>query len=146
MKRFAYLRDPAFLVALAAYSLNQFWLKRVSASPFLHAHFNDLLLMPAALPPVLWLHRQLGWRRHDEPPRWAEMFGHLAIWSLICEVVGPHWLKLGTSDPLDVLAYTVGGVTACWWWSGFFRVVPHAPGRPVTPRPLPGRGFRKGLQ
>lgn len=126
MKRFGYLCDPLFLAVLTAYALNQFWLKRAFAAPFLHNHFNDLLLLPAALPPVLWLHRQLGWRAQDGPPTWGEMTAHLAVWSVICEVIGPHWLRVGTADPLDALAYAVGGVAACGWWRRrpFARVHP----------------------
>jgi hypothetical protein len=116
MTRFNYLRDPLFLVTCAVYALNQFWLKHTLPNWFLHSYLNDLLLIPAALPLVLWVQRCAGWRTHDHPPTWAEVLGHLAVWSLICEVVGPVWLKVGTGDPWDVLAYAVGAVGACQWW------------------------------
>lgn len=116
MTRFTYLRDPLFLTACSGYVINRFWLKRSLSWSFLHAHFNDLLLIPAALPLVLWIQRRLSWRTHDFAPTWPEVLGHLAIWSLICEVVGPLWLKFGTGDPWDVVAYAVGGMAACFWW------------------------------
>jgi hypothetical protein len=116
MTRFAYLRDPLFLIACVGYAVNRLLLKHTLSGWFLHSYFNDLLLIPAALPVVLWLQRRVGWRAHDRAPTWSEMLGHLALWSLICEVVGPLWLKCGTGDPADVLAYAVGGVAACLWW------------------------------
>jgi len=116
MTRFAYLRDPLFLTACATYAVNRFWLEHILSWSFLHRHFNDLLLIPAALPLVLWIQWRFGWHTHDRAPTWPEVLGQLALWSLICEVVGPLWLKYGTGDPGDVLAYAVGGVTGCLWW------------------------------
>lgn len=117
MSRFGYLRDRLFLAAVAGYALNRWLLKPHFASTFLHGHFNDLLLIPAALPVVLWIQRQVCWRTYDRPPTWTEMFSHLAIWSVICEFVGPFWLHHGTADWWDMAAYAVGGVAACAWWN-----------------------------
>src|SRR5689334_818224 len=89
MTRFGYLRDVLFLGASVSYALNRWWLKPRVASPFLHGHFNDLLLIPAALPVVLWLQRISGLREHDGTPTWPEMLLHLFVWSLVCEWVGP---------------------------------------------------------
>jgi hypothetical protein len=127
MNRFGYLRDRLFWLSAAAYSFNRLYLKfhltALRASPFhfvwsfFHSHFDDLLLMPAALPVVLWMQRFTGLRKNDLPPSWMEMIFHLAIWSVICKVVGPFWLKIGTADPWDVLAFTFGGVAAWFWWN-----------------------------
>ena len=116
MKRFAYLRDPLFLLAVAGYALNRWILKPRVSSPFLHGHFADLLLIPAALPVVLWLQRIVGLREHDHAPSAAEIGLHLVVWSLICEFIGPHWLHRGTADGWDVVAYLVGGIAAWLWW------------------------------
>ncbi|MFO1513609.1 MAG: hypothetical protein U1F83_11940 [Verrucomicrobiota bacterium] len=117
MMRFGYLRDPLFLLAAGGYAVNRWLLKPLLPSPFLHGHFNDLLLIPAGLPVVLWLQRVVGLRHHDRAPSWSEMMLHLVVWSVICEFVGPHWLHHGTSDVWDVVAYAVGGVAACLWWN-----------------------------
>jgi hypothetical protein len=117
MRRFGYWRDPLFLVAAIGYALNRWLLKPLLPSPFLHGHFADLLLIPAALPVVLWMQRLAGLRKHDLMPSWAEMGLHLAVWSLICEFIGPHWLHHGTADVWDVVAYAAGGVVACFWWN-----------------------------
>jgi hypothetical protein len=116
MTRFRYLRDGLFLTAAAAYALNRLLFKPLIASPFLRGHFDDLLLMPAALPVMLWAQRQLGLRPHDRAPSWPEMLMHLGVWSVICEFVGPFWLRCGTADWWDVAAYAAGGVAACLWW------------------------------
>jgi hypothetical protein len=117
MSRFGYLRDRLFLAAVTAYVLNRWLLQPLLPSPFLHGQFNDLLLIPAALPPVLWLQRFVGLRDHDLVPSRAEMVFHLAVWSVIGEFIGPHWLHRGTADVWDVVAYAVGGVAACLWWN-----------------------------
>ncbi|MEI9865001.1 MAG: hypothetical protein WDN00_10690 [Limisphaerales bacterium] len=87
------------------------------AWPFLHSHLDDLLLMPAALPVVLWLQRMLGLRKHDRPPGWGEMFAHLAVWSVMCKILGPLYLHIGVADPWDILFFAGGGAVACLWWN-----------------------------
>ena len=126
MRRFGYLHDRLFCVALTAYVFNRLVVRpHLShffqghfhwAWPFLHSHLDDLLLMPAALPIVLWLQRLGGLRQHDRPPGWGEMFLHLAIWSVMCKIIGPLFLNVGVADPLDVLFFAAGGIGACLWW------------------------------
>jgi hypothetical protein len=116
MSRFGYLRDRLFLVAATGYVINRWVLQPRLASPFLHGYFNDLLLIPAALPVVLWVQRVAGLRDHDRAPSWSEVALHLVAWSVICELIGPRWLHHGTADLWDVAAYTVGGVAAFLWW------------------------------
>jgi hypothetical protein len=117
MSRYGYWRDPLFVLASAGYALNRWELKPRLAWPFLHAHFNDLLLIPAALPVVLWLQRRLQLRPHDQPPSGAEILLHLSVWSLICEFIGPYYLHFGTADVWDLAAYAVGGLAAFLWWN-----------------------------
>ena len=117
MNGFAYLQDRLFLLAAVSYTLNRWLLKPLIPSPFLHGYFNDLLLIPAALPVVLWLQRSLGLRTHDHSPSWSEATLHLVVWSLICEWIGPLWFHHGTADAWDVAAYATGSVVACLWWN-----------------------------
>lgn len=85
--------------------------------PFLHNHFADLLLIPAALPLILWVQRRLGLRTVDTPPNWREVLMHLAVWPIAAEVVGPHLFSHVTGDILDVVAYVTGAVVATVLWS-----------------------------
>jgi hypothetical protein len=127
MNRFGYLQDRLFAVSLTVYAVNRLVIRPHLAGyfhahlnwawPFLHSHLDDLLLMPAALPVVLWLQRMLGLRKHDRPPGWGEMLAHLAVWSVMCKIIGPLYLHLGVADPWDVLFFTAGGITACLWWN-----------------------------
>jgi len=90
--------------------------------------FNDLLLIPAALPPLLWLQRQLGLRSHDLAPSASEIFGHWLVWSLVCEGLGPLLFQRAVADWHDIIAYAVGALVAGLWWSrpiGFDFLAPH---------------------
>lgn len=116
MRPFRYLRDPLFLLGCAAYALNRWLLKPHLHSAFLHSYFNDLWLIPCALPPVLWLQRRFNLRSHDDPPQWREILFHLVVWSVFFEGILPHFRARSTGDPADVLAYAVGGLLAGLWW------------------------------
>ena len=118
MRSFSYLRDPLCVTGCAAYAANRWLALPHVASPLLHNWFNDFWLIPCALPPVLWLHRRLGWRFHDRPPQWLEILGHLIVWSILFEWIGPKWVPRATGDILDVLAYSLGAVFAGLWWQG----------------------------
>ncbi|MCB1128182.1 MAG: hypothetical protein KDM81_16935, partial [Verrucomicrobiae bacterium] len=89
MNRFRYLRDPVFLVAVALYLLNRLWWKPGFGNAWLVNWFNDGLLIPCALPVLLWTHRLAGWRPHDLPPPWGEIALHVAVWSIVCVGLGP---------------------------------------------------------
>jgi hypothetical protein len=116
MGRFRYLRDPLFLMGCGLYAVNRWLLKPHFSGGFLHSHFNDLWLIPCALPPILWLHRQLGLRSHDHPPQSLEIVCHLIFWSVLFEWIGPHFVAYTTGDPLDVMAYTLGAIFGGLWW------------------------------
>jgi hypothetical protein len=127
MTRFGYLRDGLFGFSFGFYAVNKlivlphfgelFHSHLHWAWPFLHSHFDDLLLMPAALPVILWIQRLGGLRQHDGPPGWGEMMLHLAIWSVMCKIVGPVYCHIGVADPWDVLFFAMGGCAACGWWN-----------------------------
>jgi hypothetical protein len=117
MPRFLYGRDALFLTAFLAYGVNRCLLKSGAAPGFMMFHFNDLWLIPCALPPVLWLHRVLGLRTHDAPPLPSEIGWHLAGWSLLFEWAGPQWTARAQGDPLDVIAYAAGALVAGLWWN-----------------------------
>ncbi|MEZ5287436.1 MAG: hypothetical protein R2712_22075 [Vicinamibacterales bacterium] len=115
MRPFVFYRDPAFWIGCTAYSANRWALKIAVPSLFLRNHFNDLWLIPCALPLVLWLHERLGWRAAGAP-RPAEIVAHLAGWSVLFEWVGPRYLPWATGDAWDVVWYAAGGVAAWIWW------------------------------
>lgn len=116
MRPFPYLRDPLFLAGGVAYAVNRWGLKPHLPSGFFHSHFNDLLLIPCALPPILWLHRKLSLRSHDGAPTLLEITAHLVFWSALFEWLGPKFVSHTTADPLDALAYLVGAALAGLWW------------------------------
>lgn len=116
MTRFRYALDPLCLLACGLYLLNRAWLRTHGGGPFLHGYFNDLLLIPAALPLLLWLQRKLGVRADDARPRWREIGLHLVAWAVMAELVVPQLNHHATGDWRDVVAYGVGALVAGVWW------------------------------
>jgi hypothetical protein len=123
MRQFRYGRDPLFLLGCAAYALNRWGLKPHVHNVFLHGYFNDLWLIPCALPPILWIHRKLRLRAHDRMPGWGEILSHLIFWSVLFEYIGPKFMPGTTGDPWDVAAYCAGGLAAGFWWHRPSRLV-----------------------
>lgn len=113
-----YLADPLCWWGIAAYLVNSLLLKdwAMTSSPFVHGHLNDLLLIPCALPPLLFVYRCLGLRTHDRPPTWKEIGLHLGLWSLFFEFIGPIYFHKGTGDTWDVLSYALGAGAAGVIW------------------------------
>jgi hypothetical protein len=115
MRRFRYGLDPLCATACALYALNRWFLKPHTHSAFLRFHFNDLLLIPAALPLVLWLQRRLGLRTHDVPPDGREIALHFAVWTVMAEVIAPRLTHV-TADWRDIIAYATGALIAWFVW------------------------------
>ena len=116
MKPFAYLRDKLFLASCAAYTLNRCLLVPLSDSTFLHSYFDDLLLIPCALPVMMWVYRVTGLKTDDLHPGSRDILFHLVIWSVVCEWIGPRFVSSATADTWDVAAYAGGGVAAWIVW------------------------------
>ena len=117
MNRFRYLRDGLFLISCSLYALNRWVIEPHTHNAFMRFHFNDMLLMPAALPVLLWMQRRLRLRSMDDPPTWGEIALYTVFWSILFEVIGPHLLRRATGDPWDVVVYCIGGLGAGLWWN-----------------------------
>lgn len=112
------MRDPLCLAACALYVCNRWWLREHIGGEFLSGYFNDLLLIPAALPLALWVQRRLQLRDDDQRPRWTEIGLHLGAWAVTAEFIMPHLTARATGDWRDVIAYSVGALVAGRWWHG----------------------------
>jgi ubiquinone/menaquinone biosynthesis C-methylase UbiE len=134
VKGFRYALDPICLVACALYALNRWLIGPAYSWPFLRDYFDDLLLVPAALPLILGVQRWWGLRSHDRPPTAAEILAHLVVWSLIAELLGPSFFPWVVGDPADVAAYALGAALAGTWWNrlGFRKLINAA----VQPSPV----------
>jgi len=117
VKRFRYFGDGLFLVCCSLYALNRWLIKPRVHNAFLRFHFNDMLLIPCALPVLLWMERKLRLRATDDPPTWAEITLYTVFWSILFEVIGPHLMRRTTGDPWDVVVYFVGAIAAGLWWN-----------------------------
>lgn len=112
--------DPVFLFGVSLYAVNRWVVKPHCALIFFHSWFNDLLLIPCALPPLLLTHRWLGLRRHDGAPTGGEIAAHWLGWSILFEGIGPRIMRT-TGDPWDVAAYAAGALGAWVWWTNSHR-------------------------
>lgn len=117
MKPFRGITDPLCLLACGLYLANRFWFRSHVGGAFLQGYFDDILLVPAALPLVLSIHAMLRWRNPADAPDAREILLHVAIWSGVCEWLGPHLSPGAVGDPLDVLCYAAGGLAAWAWWN-----------------------------
>lgn len=116
MRKFSYALDPACLLGCAAYAVNRWLLRPHFPAGFLREHFNDLWLIPASLPLLLWVQRRLALRLHDRYPTWPEIGLHFALWSVAAEGIAPLLFRRATGDWLDVAAYGAGAGAAGLWW------------------------------
>lgn len=116
MRKFGYWHDPVCWMACAFYGVNRWVIPEAAKTAFLRNHFNDLFFIPAALPLMLWLERELGLRDNDGPPDWGEVLLHLVVWSVAAELVGPRLFPHAVGDILDVAAYAVGAFVATLIW------------------------------
>lgn len=96
---------------------NRFWARTAVGGVWLACWWDDFLLLPVALPPLLWIHGRLGWRPPSLPPRWSEIGLHWLVWSVACEVLAPLVWAAAVGDWRDVVAYGLGALLAGWWWN-----------------------------
>jgi hypothetical protein len=118
---FRYARDPVCWVACLLYVANRWFLPEGLKDWFLRGYFDDLLLIPAALPPYLWALRKLGLRSHDNFPGWDEILVNLVIWSVAAEVIAPLLWDRAVGDVWDVVAYLLGAVAVGLIWRNRFH-------------------------
>jgi len=116
MTGFRYARDPLCVIACTGYALNRWLVPLAFKGVFLRNYFSDTLLIPAALPLMLWLHQRLGIRPPATKPSWSEITLHVAVWSVAAEVVSPRLFAHTTGDPWDVAAYATGALLSGLVW------------------------------
>jgi hypothetical protein len=103
-------------VSCLLYTVNRWGLKPRIHNAFLHGYFNDVLLIPCALPPLLFMQRLLHLRDNDDLPTAGEIALNVVVWSVLFEVLGPRITPRTTGDPWDAVAYAAGGSVAWLWW------------------------------
>lgn len=112
---FTYLTDPIFILCLFLYLINKFLIIQFhNLNIFFLCYYNDILLIPCCLPPLLFVMYKIELRRNHFPPTVIEVIVPLVIWTLSFEIIAPFYFKKGTSDIGDAIAYWLGGFF-CWF-------------------------------
>ena len=79
-------------------------------------HWNDIWMLPCAVPLVIRIYITLDLRKSCAPPGLSEIVWLGLLWSVMAEGVAPIWLTGSTADPMDVLAYALGGFMLWLRW------------------------------
>lgn len=116
------LRHPLFLVGTGLYVVAVIYKYGGSISahwppllPLLRAHLADTLTLPLELTLALFAMRRLYFRQPAFvlPTSW--IFSTWVVMSVWFEGILPHYDTRATADPLDVVAYALGGLVF-WRW------------------------------
>ncbi len=124
-RRFAYLRDPLFLVCLIVYFGHRALAAQDYSTPWLRAYLNDVICLPFWVPMILWGQRVLRLRTHDGLPTPLELIVPLVVWSLAFEVFLPNlegWRTIAFPDPGDIVSYAAGGLGAAIFWRWWYQL------------------------
>lgn len=113
---YRFWKDPLWWCACLAYAANRWIMSPALGGNFLRGQFDDLWLIPAALPVVLELQSWLKLRPAGAWPSNLEIGFHWLVWSVICEGIAPRFISHCVSDWRDVVAYGAGAAFAAIWW------------------------------
>ena len=124
---FRFLRDPLFIFCVTLYFVNRIFLKPYfnggSIGAFLHGSLNDLICIPVWVTTLVWLMHKTGGRKSSAPPQGMEILLPLVLWSWLFEMVLPqtnYFQRFATSDPQDILCYTLGALIASLFWKCYY--------------------------
>ncbi len=113
----AFFRDPMWMVAMACYASHRCWQWYFPGAGWMDSYWNDFLMLPCALPLILWLYGLLGLRDDSIKPLGIEILGHGILWGLMAEMVGPLVFDHSVGDPWDLVAYAAGGLVLYLRWN-----------------------------
>lgn len=116
----ALFQNRAFLLAAGLYALHFGAGKAGLSLPLLQHYLNDLLCMPLVLTLTLFLQRSFTFRDPGHVFTKHQVGIAVLYYSVAFELVLPPFLPRYTADPLDVLAYALGG----WFFYVFINVDP----------------------
>ena len=113
------LRHPLFLVGAGLYLLATLHKRGVGPlsywPPLLAFYLADVLALPLELTLLRWLMRRFYFQRPDFVLPFPWVVGTWLTFSLWFEGLLPYFSTTATADPLDVVAYAVGGLIF-WRW------------------------------
>jgi len=116
----ALFQNRAFQLVAGLYALHLGLEKSGFSVLLLKYYLNDLLCMPLVLTLTLFLQRTFTFRNPDHVFSKYQVGIAVLYYSLGFEVILPLFMSRYTADPLDVLAYALGG----WYFYSYINVPP----------------------
>jgi hypothetical protein len=116
----ATFQNRAFQLAAGLYALHLGLEKSGFSVLLLKYYLNDLLCMPLVLTLTLFLQRTFTFRNPSHVFTKYQVGLAVLYYSLGFEVILPLFMSRYTADPLDVLAYALGG----WYFYFYINVTP----------------------
>ncbi|MEM7036103.1 MAG: magnesium citrate secondary transporter [Bacteroidota bacterium] len=104
------LGHPLFLLSFTLYACLMAMRATGWHLPFFHTHFTDFLCMPVLLPIAHFLLQTLLPRQTPAAFSFAHVLAAVLFYSLLFEGLFPILSTSATADPLDILAYLLGGL------------------------------------
>ncbi len=117
MLNYCFWKDKLFLISSLIYFFNTYYLKHLIKVDFFQNYLNDILLIPCALPPLIYLYVKLKLRNQKSFPTTLEVFSFFIFSSFVFECLGPKYLNKGVADYFDILAYAIGGIISNYFWN-----------------------------
>ncbi|XOV71453.1 MAG: hypothetical protein ACFHW5_22565 [Verrucomicrobiota bacterium] len=114
--------DSFWLLSLACYAIHRIWQWASPAPGWMSSYWNDIWMLPCAVPLVIRIYETLNLREPNMHPSLSEIVWHGLLWSFMAEGLAPVWFPSSTADPLDLAAYALGGFMLWLRWHLFPRI------------------------
>lgn len=105
-----------FLVVSISYLLIKITSRFGLHIPLVHDYLADICCVPVILSITLWFQQRVTLRNNLYRFKLWHILFAIGYISIIFEVVLPHYSRTYTSDVVDVLCYSLGGII--FWFTG----------------------------
>jgi hypothetical protein len=103
------IKNKIFISSVILFLLHQFLQKGLNNNiPIIHEYLDDLLCMPVVLTLTLFAFRKFVVKNEMFSFSLGQVVWAVIYFSIIFEIALPYFSSQYTSDPVDVIAYSIG--------------------------------------